>query len=137
MAGEAQRTINVIKNVLDTETGNSARMNYTPGVVVSSYGSGYLTSVYVRVDELIEDIETPDGMALSPGDYIVVAETGTGEAWIDHVLPQSLYSKMAVDYERRQFLSGSGDEAPKFAFGAGPNGGVSGPMAVYNFNTFK
>lgn len=112
MAGEAQRTVNVIKTLIDSETGGAAKMNFTPGVVSSAYGSGYLASVYVRADEYMEDIDIPLGMNVNAGSYVMVAETGSGEAWIDYVLPQDDYSKLAIDFESREFLVGDGTTAP-------------------------
>lgn len=109
MAGEAQRIIDVINQKVSDNIASGALERRTPGVVYQSFGSGYEASAYVRVTDFVSDVIVPNGMVVAAGDYVSIAEDGEGKAWIDRLIPASLYSKMAVDYERREIHVGSGD----------------------------
>ena len=112
MAGEAQRIIDVINKKIYDSTASGALERRTPGVIYETFGSGYEASAYVRVDDLITDVIVPNGVYVQAGDYVSIAQNDDGKAWIDRLIPATLYSRMALDYERRQILIGSGAYEP-------------------------
>jgi len=148
MAGEAQRAVNVIQSIVDSSTNNGAKFNYTPGIIEESFGSGYFASAYVRIDDYIEDVDIPAGMNVAAGDYVMIAETGTGNGWIEYVLPTNDYSKLALDFERRQILSGDGLTPPVPVIEFNDLGEMTNPTTgatvggspagkVYEYNNFQ
>ena len=125
---DAQRLINVMRQTIDQSTGT--QVNYLPGVVhevtsvavqniqgvtlllATSYltdsEEGFVASAYVRSDELLEDIIIPSGVFVSAGDYVVVAQSESGRAWIDRLLAESAYPMLYVDFNRAKIGTGSG-----------------------------
>jgi hypothetical protein len=108
---DSQRIINVIRQAIEQETASGAKMHYTPGVVSES-GGAYTASVFVRVDDLVEDVMLPSGAYLNSGDYVIVGMTSDGQkAWVDRILPRTLYSKMVFDYETASIGVGDGESS--------------------------
>ena len=112
MPGEAQRIVNVIGQVVSKNTANGARIQYTPAVVHDGSGA-YAASAYVWVEEFLEDIIVPAGDYVAAGDYVVLGISDEGKAWIDRILPTSLYAKMVIDYNRGRIGFGDGTEIPE------------------------
>lgn len=148
MAGESQRLINVITDKIDSSVKDGATETRTPGVIISSSGSGYEASAYIRGDDVIDDLIIPNGMAVSAGDYVFIAEDGEDKSWIDRLIPATLYSKLAIDYERRQILSGDGTADPVAVIEFNDDGEMVDPSTgnsvggtpaskVYVFNNFQ
>jgi len=121
MAGESQRVINVIRQAIDQQTGDQVR--YTPGVMhkptvtqpsgirgvnlllvesisATSSSASQSSSAYIRGDELLEDIIIPSGMFVQSGDYAVIAVSEGGKAWVDRMLPTSLFDRLVTDFNR-------------------------------------
>jgi hypothetical protein len=107
----SQRIINVIRQAIEQETASGAKLHYTPGVVSDS-GGAYTASVFVRVDDLVEDVVLPSGAYLNSGDYIIVGMTSDGQrAWVERILPRTMYSKMVFDYETASIGVGDGESS--------------------------
>lgn len=101
--GDNQRVINVIRQAIEQETGSKVMLS--PGVVDTA--SGYLCSAYIHTDNLVEDINVPAGMHLNAGDYIVVGQVES-TAWVQRLLPQSMYAKMVFDANNSKVGFGDG-----------------------------
>jgi hypothetical protein len=127
----SQRIVNVMRQAIEQETRSGAKMHHTPAVIEEVGPStepllrgvslllatrsgdtettgGLIASAYIRGDELIEDIIIPAGAYVSAGDYVSLAMTDGGKAWIDRVIPSSIYSKMVLDYNRATIGVGTG-----------------------------
>lgn len=106
MAGENQRIINVIRQAIEQDTGQSIYM--TPGTVDTA--SAYVCTVYIQTDDLVEDVWTPAGLDLNAGDYVIVGQIGS-TAWVDRLIPTTLYSLMMLNYNKGQiyFNTDNGD----------------------------
>lgn len=108
MAGEAQRIVNVMRRVVDDNTGNGARVHYKYGVVTGT-GGGYEVSAYLSADDYASSyIRVPASAYLNSGDYVLVATTDEGDNRVVEVLPYSLYSKLAFDHSNARIHIGTG-----------------------------
>lgn len=116
MVSNHQRIINVIRQAIDQETASEAGTQLTPGTVVAgAYDTGgvFHVSAYVHSDDLLEDIIMPAGAHLLEGDIIIVATNKEGKSWVDRVVPNTIYSRLVLDYNRALLALGDGENKPE------------------------
>ena len=121
---QAQRVIDVMRQTVSQSVNNGASVTYSSGFVVSS--SGYHCSAYIGASEYASDyIRIQSGQFVSPGSYILVGQLGV-DSWVDQILPQSMFSRMVVDYEEGKIgLAGTGTD-DDWSYGASGQALVSG-----------
>jgi|SRR3990167_768055 len=104
---DAQRVVNVIRDIVLDETENGALVRLLPGVVFSGGGS-YECSAYVGGSEyLSESIRLLAGAYVNTGDYVVVGFLGS-DSWVNQILPYSLYSRLVADWNNARLSIGNG-----------------------------
>lgn len=132
---DAQRLINVIRRSIEDRLGTVGAGNYRYGVAHEG-GSAYEVSAYLDAEDVVtEYIRQNAGSYVSPGDYIIVIATGEGDVWIDQILPTSLYSKIAIDYNRGRIFIGDGESPPSDPGQAGQVLHSGGPDGSFYWDT--
>ncbi len=108
---EAQAIVNTIRNIVDANTENGARINYEYGVIDNS--SAYEVSAFLSGDtDSTDDILLYAGQQVNSGDYAVISTDEHGVQYVHQILPFSLYSRMVADWNNSRILLGDGDSLP-------------------------
>lgn len=111
---DAQRLINIIREVIRQSTKSSALIEHSYGQASSS---DYLNvSAYVNgvEDTESEDFRVPAHLHISPGDYGMFAvDHGRGSRWLQEILPTSIYSRLALDPNEGVLYIGEGLVSPE------------------------
>ena len=117
---ESQRVVNVIRQAIDQTIGE--QIIYTPGVVLSvesnttatryigatllfaqaietsdETSEGHTVTARIRDEDILSDIILPAGMWVKAGDFVSIALSDSGKAWIDRILPTGIFAMMVVN----------------------------------------
>jgi hypothetical protein len=112
VVASAQRIVNVMRQTISQETGDGATYSYHPAIISAGAGA-YIASAYIAGDtDLVTGIRQQAGAYVSPGDYVIVGMSRDGDAWVEQVLPYSMYSRIALDYSNGVVYTGDGNSAP-------------------------
>ena len=123
--GEAYQIVEIIRRAIDAETKSGAKIEYSYGEIADASG-GYIVSAYLNgnFESVSEDFRVPGHLHVNHGDAAMFAtDHGRGSKWVVEVLPNSLYSKIAMDINTGEILTGDGTEPPSTPFVAGEGGG--------------
>ncbi len=121
---EAYRLLEVVRQAIDQETKSGAKIEYSFGQVADA-SSGYIVSAYINgnYEAAAEDFRVPGHLHVSAGDYAMFAtDFARGSRWIVEVLPTSIYSKIALDINTGEILTGDGSAPPSTPFTSGGGG---------------
>jgi len=122
--GDAQRMLNVIRQLIQQETKGGAKIEYAYGEIADA-SSGYMVSAYLNgnYEDTSDEFRVPGHFHVNAGDYGMFAiDHARGSKWLVEVLPNSLYAKIAIDINEGVIYTGEGDAPPSVPF-AGSGGG--------------
>lgn len=134
--GDAQRLVNVTRQVVGQETRSASKVEFVLGVVAVTYGN--YADIYLDGNDTYasENFRVPADVYVNEGDTVLCAiDYGSNLGkWIMEVLPLGTYSQLAINPNTGEIFTSDGESVPEpGSIGGGGASNLDGGHADTNY----